>query len=68
MEIPCVKDCPDRNETCHGSCEKYKAYAVWREEVKKEKREQYALEAAANHRRNWKRAMMHYDEHKKREA
>lgn len=20
---PCAKDCPDRNESCHGRCEKY---------------------------------------------
>ena len=23
MKSPCAKDCPNRNETCHTTCEKY---------------------------------------------
>ena len=23
---PCMRDCPDRTATCHGGCEKYKAW------------------------------------------
>ena len=26
MKNPCGRDCPDRSETCHGTCEKYKAF------------------------------------------
>ena len=27
MKIPCQKDCPDRNATCHAECEKYLAFS-----------------------------------------
>ena len=35
MVCPC-KDCPDRDEGCHGKCERYKAYADWRKTLKPE--------------------------------
>lgn len=25
---PCKRDCPDRTATCHGGCEKYKAWKI----------------------------------------
>jgi flavorubredoxin len=34
-DCPCKKDCPDRVPACHGSCEKYKAWAAKRAEDKK---------------------------------
>ena len=61
---PCYK-CPDRSETCHGSCEKYKQFkqAVdeWRRLVDENRREDLEQEAirkdgniraAAQRRRN----------------
>ena len=61
---PCYK-CPDRSETCHGSCEKYKRFkqAVdeWRRMVDENRREDPEQEAirkdgniraAAQRRRN----------------
>ena len=32
MNAPC-KDCPERHENCHKSCEKYKAFRALREEL-----------------------------------
>lgn len=29
---PCKGYCPDRNEECHGKCEKYAAYRKYRDE------------------------------------
>jgi hypothetical protein len=37
IDSPCKKDCPDRNETCHVTCEKYIAYD---EENKKRRKKQ----------------------------
>lgn len=33
MKCPCTKTCPDRSETCHGTCTKY---LIWKEEHEKE--------------------------------
>ena len=47
MKNPCGRDCPDRSETCHGACEKYKAWKAendqQREAIKEFKRQDYAL-------------------------
>lgn len=67
MDNPCVRDCPDRNATCHCTCEKYIAYAKWREEKRKEAREKAAVDAAANHGRNRRFAMKMYTERHKNE-
>ena len=48
MEIPCVKDCPDRTPTCHGKCEKYKAYAAWRAEERKKRAEEARIRNIMN--------------------
>ena len=32
MKIPCSKDCKDRNESCHATCEKYITWSTAREE------------------------------------
>ena len=48
MEIPCVKDCPDRTPTCHGKCEKYKAYAAWRAEERKKRAEEARMRNIMN--------------------
>ena len=61
MEIPCVKDCPDRTPTCHGKCEKYKAYAAWRAEERKkwaEERKKRAEEARIRNIMNAGKARM----------
>ena len=34
MTNPCAKDCPDRSPTCHGSCERYAAFAAYREQIR----------------------------------
>jgi hypothetical protein len=26
MKIPCAKNCPERNSTCHSSCPRYKEF------------------------------------------
>ena len=45
MKAPC-KDCPDRwadpvtFKTCHGTCEKYKAFRAWKDEVNRKNYEQ----------------------------
>lgn len=28
MKQPCAKDCPERTEDCHATCERYKAFAA----------------------------------------
>lgn len=33
MNNPCVKDCPRRSPACHGSCEKYAAFAEERRQI-----------------------------------
>lgn len=33
MNSPCVKDCPGRSPTCHGTCEAYAAYAEERRKI-----------------------------------
>ena len=46
MDVPCVKDCPDRSPTCHGTCEKYAAYAAWCEEEREARAKRNALKGA----------------------
>ncbi len=46
VKNPCVKECPDRSPTCHGECEKYMAYAAWREELRNERAKISSLLAA----------------------
>lgn len=36
MKVPC-HNCPDRELGCHGKCEKYQAYAEWRQQVYEER-------------------------------
>ena len=53
---PCVPDCPNRSEECHGKCEKYKAFEnrnkERRERLKKEN-EKYATVSDAKVRQIW---------------
>lgn len=37
MIAPC-KDCPERHELCHSSCEKYKDFVKEREEIREARR------------------------------
>lgn len=67
MDIPCVPDCPDRTDICHGSCEKYAKYAAWRDEVRKERQERAAQEAALNHGKRRRYAIHAYNERHKKE-
>ena len=43
MNNPCGRDCPDRSEICHGTCEKYKAFHA--ENVKRLARKRRILDA-----------------------
>lgn len=49
---PCAKDCPDRNESCHGRCEKYLKFyeenKKRREEKLKDRITSYASYASEN--------------------
>lgn len=40
MKNPCSKNCEDRTAICHGTCEKYAAFAKWREEERARKQEE----------------------------
>lgn len=42
MTAPC-KDCPDRELTCHTSCEKYKAFTEYCDERRSERRKAVAV-------------------------
>lgn len=37
MVAPC-KNCPERRELCHATCERYKAYRAWCDERCEERR------------------------------
>ena len=67
MDIPCVKECPDRTEYCHGHCERYAAYAAWCEQRRQERQKRQAEEAALNHGKRRRYAMRMYDENHKKE-
>lgn len=47
MNSPC-KYCPDRSATCHGTCEKYKAYKSEYEEFKAAEKAKRAVWRAFN--------------------
>ena len=55
MDIPCVKDCPDRSMDCHGKCEKYQAYAQWRaeERLKRAEKSRSAIRSSSKERAVW---------------
>lgn len=36
MNAPC-KGCTDRELGCHGTCERYKDYRIWREKIRQNK-------------------------------
>lgn len=42
MNIPCVKSCPDRSESCHAECAAYKAWRAERDAdaAKRQKKKQ----------------------------
>ena len=67
MDIPCVKECPDRTEDCHGHCERYAAYAAWRKEEREKKQKRAEEEAALNHGRRRRYAVKMYNENHKKE-
>lgn len=50
MNAPC-KDCPNRHEVCHDSCERYQAFKQEREEINRKRRE-YLINY--KHRQKWK--------------
>ena len=52
---PC-KDCTDRNEQCHGTCERYLKWKKMREEIINQSLPQYRAECAAEHFMNGKRS------------
>jgi len=40
VKPPC-KDCPERNELCHATCEKYKAYRAEREALYEDRHQRW---------------------------
>lgn len=42
MITPC-KDCQDRNEDCHGICEKYKEWKIYHDELMEKERRRRKL-------------------------
>ena len=54
MDNPCVKDCEGRTAVCHGTCEKYAAFAKWREE-ERAKRQERAKHKISMERDQWRR-------------
>jgi len=46
VDNPCVKECPDRTSTCHGTCERYIRFAAWREEEREARAKRQAAKAA----------------------
>ena len=40
MKNPCGRDCPDRNEHCHGSCPKYAEFWNACEEIRNRRAEE----------------------------
>lgn len=38
MKSPCAQDCPDRNETCHTTCERYLKFYEENAERREKKR------------------------------
>lgn len=52
---PC-KGCTDRNETCHGICERYLEWKKTREGIVNEVIDKYRAECASEHFLNGKRA------------
>ena len=44
IKPPCTRDCPDRNQWCHSSCEKYKQFKIRAEEERIKMRKQYEKE------------------------
>lgn len=40
MNAPC-KDCPERHENCHKSCEKYKAFRAWIDQINQNKAKEF---------------------------
>ena len=45
VDNPCVKECPDRTATCHGTCERYARYAAWCEEQREARAKRQANKA-----------------------
>lgn len=38
MNPPCGRSCPDRSAECHASCDKWKAWEVWKAEEYRQRR------------------------------
>ena len=66
MDIPCTRDCPGRSSVCHGSCEKYAAYAKWREEQRRERAKRNRDEAALSRYEQRLKGMKRYLENQKK--
>lgn len=53
---PCHPDCPDRNEDCHGKCEKYREFENRNKELREKKQkfnERYATLSDAKIKQIW---------------
>lgn len=63
MNAPC-KNCPDRKESCHSSCEKYIAYTVELEKMREDRHQNYSLEGCRRY--NTPSGMKYKRRHEKR--
>lgn len=54
-DIPCKPDCPDRSPTCHGTCERYAAFAAKVEAERAERQRQADIDSGqiVNRERFW---------------
>lgn len=67
MDNPCVKECPERTSICHGSCDRYAAYAAWCEQRRRDRRRRVEEQAALNHGKRVGYAIHRYQETHKKE-
>ena len=61
FDNPCVRECPDRSPTCHGTCEKY---TEWRKQHNRELEERHYLQSLQRTRGKEKR----FERYKRRKS
>lgn len=55
IEPPCDQNCPERSETCHGTCEKYRNYDADNKKRREEKdADKEYIAYIVNKRKKWR--------------
>ena len=62
MKCPC-KDCLDRTMTCHGVCDRYKAWKKWYEEMKAAQPDR-SMHFSEQNQRVWWRNLKKWKKHR----